>query len=271
MDKLQISGDTRISDLIKWNKDSIDAIASLSKPLKKLRNPILRKIMASRVTITEAAKMGGCELEDFERVLRPLGFMMASVAENREEREETPAWLENLPESAIHVFDVRAILDGGEDPLKEILKRFKLVPEKEALCIVNKFVPVPLVRLLEKDGVRTFTRTVGADDYHTYFYKSGDPAQDKGPSAEKSLPEKETNEPTGSEQRQSTDAGSDKIKMVSESEFDEIRARSTEITEMDVRALQMPGPMETILAILPELADGELLYVNHKRVPLYLL
>lgn len=251
MDTLEVSGNTRISDLIKWNKESIDAIAGLSKPLEKLRNPILRKLMASRVTITEAAKMGSCTLDDFDRVLRPLGFVMRFVEEKNEVQKKNPSWLEGLPESAIHVFDVRHILEGGDDPLKDILKKFKSVPENEALCIVNKFIPVPLIRLLEKDGVQTFTQSVGSEEYHTYFYKSA---------AEVDL-----------SQEPATVGSTEKVKMVSGSDFKEIHAKFSDVKEIDVRALQMPGPMETILGILPELADNELLYVNHKRVPLYLL
>src|SRR5690606_27126474 len=105
--------------------DSIEAIASISKPLEKLKNPILRKLMASRVSIAEAAKMGGCTITDFESVLTPLGFKFVNndLAELQEE-DKTPNWLQSLSEDQIIVFDVRAILSGGKDPLKQILKRF---------------------------------------------------------------------------------------------------------------------------------------------------
>jgi hypothetical protein len=35
--------------------------------------------------------------------------------------------------------------------------------------------------------------------------------------------------------------------------------------------LEMPGPMQAILAELEGLPDGHALYVDHKKVPLYLL
>ena len=41
--------------------------------------------------------------------------------------------------------------------------------------------------------------------------------------------------------------------------------------EIDVRELEMPGPMEMILSELQELPAGNALYINHKRVPVYLL
>lgn len=265
METLEISAKTKISELIKWNKNSVEAIAKLSKPFEKLRNPILRKLMASRVTIAEAAKMGGCDVADFERVLKPLGFIMTSDGGEGPIVENTPTWFNDLPETSIHIFDVRGILASGEDPLKEILKKFKVVSPNEALCIINKFIPVPLIRLLEKDGVLTFTKTVSADEYHTYFYKSVNGASE----AKDEIPNADPADRNSANEGEKTD--SEKIKMVDEREFEEVCTRFEKVKEIDVRDLQAPGPMETILGILPDLEEGELLYVNHKRVPLYLL
>ncbi len=41
--------------------------------------------------------------------------------------------------------------------------------------------------------------------------------------------------------------------------------------EIDVRDLEMPMPMVTVLEELEKLSDGEALYVHHKRLPQYLL
>jgi len=250
---MDISENTRISDLLKENKNSIDAIASLSKPLEKLKNPILRKLMASRVTIAEAAKMGGCSLQDFERVLTPLGFKFLKDFKKEDSPEEkSPDWLKGLSADHIEIFDVREILLGGQDPLKQIMQRFKSVPVGNALCIVNSFVPVPLVRLLEKDGVKSFTKTISTQEFHTYFYKL--PADKEVVKND----ERKTN---------------DNIRMLDQASFQQEYSKFSEanVREIDVRALEMPGPMQTILQILPELAADEALYVNHKRVPLYLL
>lgn len=71
---MKIDQHTKISDLIKYDSASIDAIASIAKAFHKLKNPILRKLLASRVNIAEAAKIGKCSVLDFQRVLIPLGF-----------------------------------------------------------------------------------------------------------------------------------------------------------------------------------------------------
>ena len=41
--------------------------------------------------------------------------------------------------------------------------------------------------------------------------------------------------------------------------------------EIDVRDLEMPMPMVTILQEVEKIADDEVLYVHHKRLPQYLL
>src|SRR5690606_31678602 len=43
------------------------------------------------------------------------------------------------------------------------------------------------------------------------------------------------------------------------------------LQEVDVRDLEMPLPMMTILETLPKLKENEALFVHHRRVPQYLL
>jgi uncharacterized protein (DUF2249 family) len=43
------------------------------------------------------------------------------------------------------------------------------------------------------------------------------------------------------------------------------------MVELDVRHLEMPMPMVTILESLETLKKGEALYVHHQRLPQYLL
>lgn len=244
---------TKISELIKTNPQSIDAIASLAKPLEKLKNPILRKIMASRVTIAEAAKMGGVTVDDFKRVLVPLGFVFEgdhqSGAANVGDKTK-PDWLQISSAAEIDFYDVRPIIDKGSDPLKVILKRFKDTQPGKILCVINSFVPTPLIHLLAQEKTEaSFVETISEKEHYTYFLKKGKVAV------------------------RSTDTPREKLLMDNEEMFSSVYNRflPDKMKEIDVRALEMPGPMETILAELEELPEEHALYVNHKRVPLYLL
>ncbi|NIM36674.1 MAG: DUF2249 domain-containing protein [Hydrotalea flava] len=246
-----IDSHTKISKILQENKAAIEAIASLAKPLEKLRNPLMRKIMASRVTIAEAAKMGGCTIDDFKKALQPLGFVFEesttdALANNS--AVEKPQWLIHTPIEQIHFFDVRPMLQSGNDPLKEIMQRLKGMAPQSILCIINSFIPVPLIRLLEKDQALSFTETISDTEYRTYFLKV-----DK--------------------QKDVAVAQQDFVIMEDTDSFQQIINKYTahRIVTIDVRSIPMPGPMEAILSQLEQLKNDEILLVHHKRIPVYLL
>lgn len=248
---MKITENTRIAELIKANPGSVEAIASLAKPFEKLRIPLLRKIMAPRVTIGEAAKMGGVALTDFSKALAPLGFEWEQTvpASHGKAGQQKPAWLQNRNEKRITVYDVRPIIDNGNDPLKQILGQFKKLGAGEILCVVNTFIPTPLIHLLKQEKAEdSFVEQVGEGEFHTYFLK------------------KESKTATAH-------TGDEKLLMESEESFAELVAgfSPSAIRTIDVRPLEMPGPMELILEELDRLPQREALYVHHKRVPVYLL
>lgn len=242
---MNIHDQTKISELIAANKGAIDALASVAKPFHRLRNPILRKVMASRVTLSEAAKMGGCTVADMIKVLSPLGFVYRSTTTDREEARGRPTWLVNVSEDEIDTFDVRPILENGADPLKEILRHFGKMKAGKILRLINSFVPTPLIRLLEHDKAEaSFVEQVSETEYHTYFLRKGTKTQK-----------------------------SNLFFMHDEEGFKAQIQRLDEsrIREIDVRSLEMPLPMQTILGELEVLPAENALFVLHKRVPVYLL
>ncbi len=248
-----INQHTKISELIRANNASIEAIAGLAKPLRKLKNPLLRRVMASRVTIAEAAAIGGCSLSDFRRVLEPLGFtFLEAGAEGGPavaNKQQRPQWLPDTDDGRTAYFDVRDTIESGGDPLNAILQRYRMLQVDHILCIINSFIPYPLIHLLEKRGARSFVETVEDNVHYTWFAK-------------------------GKEKREVADTSlADHVVMHDANSFsrtmelyDESRLR-----RVDVRHLPMPLPMQTILETLPTLVADEVLYVQHKRVPLHLL
>lgn len=246
---MKINDQTKISEIIEAEKTAIDAIAEVSKPLKRLKIPVLRKVMASRVTIAEAAKMGGTTVGHIVEALEPLGFEYEILDSKTQQAEVKPQWLTDANEKAIRWFDVRSIIESGTDPLKEILSAFKEIKPGDILCIVNNFIPTPLIHLLKKEKAEaSFVDTISDNEYHTYFLKK----------AEAQLTKKASN---------------DKIIMDDADSFNRIYQSfaKEKIKEIDVRELEMPLPMQTILGNLDNLAKDEVLFVHHKRVPVYLL
>lgn len=252
-----INEKTKVSAVIKENKDSINAIASLAKPLEKLKNPLLRKVMASRVTLSEAAKMGGCDFSEVVKVLAPLGFEYEkNGSPDTTTKAAVPEWLLSLPKEKIHRLDVREILASGADPLKEIMDKFKTVPLGEALCVLVGFEPVPLINKLGRKNVLTYTKMKDPSLFESYFYKSTEAKAEENGKQEEKL-----------------NAKAGQITKDSEEDFEKIQSHfSTDWTKtINVKDLEMPGPRMMILEELDKLPGGHALYVYHKRVPIYLL
>lgn len=247
-----INEQTKIAALLKHHQDALETIVTLSPDFKKLRNPILRKLMAGRTSIAMASKIGGCKPEDFFNVLRPLGFERDNTAPLPQQNAASknapkPEYLKNIQPERLVRFDVRAMLAEGHDPLKQIQQKIKSLEPEEVLVIINNFEPVPLIKLLERQGFQSYVHFIDADTIETYFYKT----EQFKVSIEK-VPVSKESSPSGDWE-------------VILTQFE------NNLVVIDVRHLEMPMPMMTILENLEVLPEEKALYVQHKRIPVFLL
>ncbi|MFD2512513.1 DUF2249 domain-containing protein [Pontibacter locisalis] len=242
---MEIAANTKISAILKANPDAIEAIASINRHFDKLRNPLLRKVLASRVTIADAARIGGCSIEEFYKCLEPLGFKHNSAPEPLAKPgvvADKPSYLRQLTQENFQVLDVREDISSGNDPFLKIMDSLDKVKGNKALQLVNTFEPTPLIDILKKKGYESYTEVLNEDLVHTYFWlimSSG---------AEAHVCEPET------------------------PDFDVIvNNYEGRIRNLDVRHLEMPQPMVTILNELEILPATEALFVTHRKVPHFLL
>jgi uncharacterized protein (DUF2249 family) len=243
---MKINAQTKIAALLKHHPEALEAIITISPDFKKLRNPILRKLMAGRTSILMASKIGKCTPNDFFKVLKPLGFEVdTELTPTTEEKlpEHMPIYLRQLTEDKIIDFDVREMLASGVDPLRAIQDKIKTLTPGYALKIINTFEPVPLILLLNKQGYASFVKQIAPDNIETYFYQ------------EKAVEQT----PTGEEISDTAD-------------WDVVLSKfQGNLVEIDVRHLEMPMPMMTILENLETLEADKALYVHHKKIPVFLL
>lgn len=242
---MTINAQTRISALLKHKPEALEAIVALSPGFVKLRNPVLRKLIAGRASIAMAAKMGGCQVEDFYNSLRPLGFDFDDTVpkpEPRGSKDEVPEFLKRLHPNNILELDVRPLIEKGEDPLQLILHKIKQLHTGQVLRLVNSFEPLPLIYLLGKQEFEAYTETISDEKLYTWFYKKSDVPPPAG------------------------------LEDFSADDWIFQRERFAEKTQtIDVRELDMPLPMLRILEKLDGLKAGEALFVYHKRIPIFLL
>lgn len=242
-----INVNTKIASILKQHPEALEAIVSISSKFEKLRNPILRKVIAGRTSIAMASKLGGCTVDDFFKKLQPLGFEIdkkTAVVNVEEINENTvPEFVKNIAPEKIIELDVRPVIESGNDPLNIILQKVKVLETGCVLKIINSFEPTPLLHLLGKQGFESFTKIVSDDCVNTYFYKKLDKPF--------VLENDKTNYAEG---------------------WDEVWNRFNEKMEtVDVRALAMPLPMHNILETLQTLPAEKALFVYHKRIPVFLL
>jgi len=246
---MKINGNTKVSKVIKENKEAIEAIASLNPHFTKLRNPVLRRLLAPRVTLAEAAKIGKCEVQEMLDKLVSIGFEL----DNENNTMDVPSPLsENKAKDSflggqkVITLDVRPFLAKGEDPFNILQKALVKLQKSEVLEVLIDFEPIPLIRIQEKRGFVTLS-VVEDGLYHTYF-KAGESGKEEVPITE------------------------DPYKTVSEEEYNElIEAYPGEMITIDVRDLEMPEPLIRILEAIENLEENTGLKIFHKRIPQHLL
>lgn len=237
-----IDSNTKISELIKANDRAIDIISSINKNFEKLKNPVLRKLLAPRINIAQAAKIGNSSISEFMAALKKIGFEPVDhdSSDDNHRQNDKPLKMNKMEKVK---FDVRPILESGEDPFKKIMEKLKTLNDQQALVIINKFEPIPLLEILKDKGYAYETTRPGNDEVHTTLFKSG---------------EKEV----------------DIIRLNRSEEitFEEIQIKyQSKLIEIDVRDLEMPLPMVKILEDIESIEAGNALFVHHKKLPQYLI
>lgn len=157
---------------------------------------------------------------------------------------DSPEMFRNLKPGQIITLDVRPTLAGGVDPLQIILHQVKQMQPGQVLKLVNTFEPVPLLKVLGRQGFDSFVEHLEQDLVITWFYKS----------SEDSISETES------------------VIASTELDWDQAMKRfEGKLQMLDVRHLEMPMPMHAILDALNALTAESALFVFHKKMPVFLL
>jgi uncharacterized protein (DUF2249 family) len=142
-----------------------------------------------------------------------------------------PAEVAEAGSSSERELDVRPILARGGDPFDHIMKTTATLAKGEALHLVVGFEPTPLYVVMRSAGRLAYTEE-RAGVFHVWFYED--------PGAPPVAP-----------------AGAERVPLQPP-------------VDLDVRGLEPPAPMVTILEKLAELGAGAQLRVRHHREPVLL-
>lgn len=229
----RFTADTVVADAIAADPGVIDRLIALNPTFRKLKNPVLRKVMARLVTFGEAAKVAGVPLEAMLAAANGQAPAPLSQAAPRpSESEAAPAWVGGIDRTAATHLDVRPILAQGGEPLSEVMRTAAKIAEGGVLILEAPFDPAPLRRVLANKGFEAHGECLAPDHWRIYFRRGArvETARAAGPRL----------------------------------------WREHDTPHIDVRGLEPPEPMLAILRLLEDADTGDTVIVHHEREPLFL-
>jgi len=235
----------RVNDVLARDESLVEVFVRHSAHFEKLRNVTMRRVMARLVTVAQAARIAGVQVDALVDDLNDaLGLEAGSPIALDEATEEEcyhrPAALREVE------LDVREDMRTGREPFSRIMAAVAKLGADEALHLSTIFEPVPLFGLLGKRGFIHETARNGAHDWSIWFWRADRDA---------AVSESEAQEP--SRTGLPAPARTDKVD------------RPT--VWLDVRGLEPPEPLVRTLAALEVLPDGHELVQVNARVPQLLL
>lgn len=239
-----ITKDTKISKLLAEYPQTLEILVNYSPHFAKLNNKILRRTLASRVNVEQAAGIAGVNLVLLLNELNKSISTDDTVNINEENTEEKmtntekPEILKNINIGKIQKLDVRPIIDSGKDPFLDIMAKVKTLKDDEIFHLINSFEPIPLYSVLENKGFNHWTEKAG-NVFNVFFYN-------------------ETK--TGYGKKEIEDS---EVQKVDASEYEKV-------IELDVRELSPPEPMMKILENITSVDDKTVMVVHHHREPMML-
>lgn len=244
-----ISADITVARLLDEHPELVEVLASYHPHFKQLRNRLLRRVIAPRVTVAQAARIAGVSPDDLLAALRcavgdtpqpalsPEGRGTDQTrGQSPEDQLPRPELLDRIPEDRQFHLDVREDIRRGVEPFARVMAAVKRLGSDDVFVLRTPFEPIPLYDVLGKRGFSHWTERRAPDDWSVWFYR-----QSAGGGAPADSPRSEAAAPA---------AGA--------------------ATLIDVRGLEPPGPMVRILEELAWLEPGGRLEVLHERRPMFL-
>lgn len=171
MAKILITPQMRIADFLDNYPDLEELLISLAPAFQKLRNPVLRRTICRVATFQQVAVVGNIPLETIINTLRSAaGQNQTNETMNTNNNlTEKPAWY-NVA-SISDTLDAREMLQAGQHPLAEAIKRTSEIQPGQIFELITPFTPMPLIEKIMDKGFSAYVSTVSDSEIHTYFCK----------------------------------------------------------------------------------------------------
>lgn len=218
---------TRMSDALAARPELRTILPAFHPAFARLAHPVLGKLLPRLVSVEDAARIAGVDVESMLAVMNLPG-PPAHPGPPPAERppEPVPEWLARA--KVVEVVDARPMLERGEEPFAVIMGAIRALPPGAVLQVLAPFEPAPLRRLLGERGWATHAAWEG-ETCRCSFWRAADGAVDHPVDP--------------GERLRQTDAG----------------------WVLDVRGLEPPEPMRMTLAALDRPEVRPLVLLHHRE------
>ncbi|WP_456391831.1 DUF1858 domain-containing protein [Nitratifractor sp.] len=169
---MEITPETRIHALLENYPKLESFLMKLNPKYKKLKNPVLRRTVARIATLSQVAKIGGYEPLELVNLLRQeLGQEPLKAPQTKAQTEPTqarPDWARQAPALTL---DGNALLHAEKNPLAEVRKALKELPESSVILLTTDFYPAPMIETFEQEGLRVWSKEEEKGIFKTYIGK----------------------------------------------------------------------------------------------------
>jgi hypothetical protein len=162
--KLIITPKTKVGELLDVYPQLEEVLIDISPSFVKLKNPILRKVVARMASLQQAAIVGNLKVEDLvNRLRKEVGQdLVNDIDENTQYLVDTsPEWFYQA--ALTNHFDASPIINSGGSPLADVLALTNKLQAGEILELKTPFVPAPIIDLLKQKGFKLFSKREGSD------------------------------------------------------------------------------------------------------------
>lgn len=185
---MKITRDSKIKDVLALNEEKmITALMWLAPEFERLRYPKLRRAMAGRVSVSQAARIARIPLTEVLYVLNlALGEDEAELSEelslfSRDDLQyedanppAKPAQIAATRDDDLNVVFVDLMLQADEkrDPMPAIAKGLvNLKRPSEVLLLRHPFDPIPLRDMFARRGFASWAEERKLGEWFIYFYR----------------------------------------------------------------------------------------------------
>lgn len=180
MDKT-IHSETRLKAALDLDPRVVDYVISLNPhDFERLRNPLMRRLMAPRITLGRVAAMAGVPLGEVLEGVAALGGVTVKPG-YREKRlpqspEVAPPWVADVEAPDVRTVDLLPLDDALDaDPMLPVVRKVKRLSPGEVLLIKHRWETQPFYDVWDKmGGLEWYAERVGNREWWIWVHRVPD-------------------------------------------------------------------------------------------------